>query len=127
MSKKREFDATRKLQDEEYELALFMEAQKQSLISISSDSKPTKKPKICAAPKLLTNPNIRLKIRICSGKIIACSFNENELIKTVVQQLKWLFQSMESLYLVFNTKVLPMSESLLQCGIVDRTTLFANS
>jgi hypothetical protein len=123
MSKKREFDAIRKLQDDEYELALLIEAEKRSI----NDSKTAKKPKILEAPQLLTNPNIRLKIRIFSGKIIACSFNENELIKTIVQQLKWLFQSIESFHLVYNAKVLPMSESLLQCGIVDRTTLFANS
>ncbi len=127
MNKKREFDAIRKLQDEEYEHALQIDSQKTTALKMDALSISTKKPKILEAPTLLPNPNIRLKIRIFSGKLIACHFHENELIKNVLQQLKWLLHLVQDFYLFNNGKILPISKSLLECGIVDRTTLIANS
>jgi hypothetical protein len=121
MKRRSEFDDTRRSQDEEYEMALQMESQKMESLNISN-----KKPKVLEAPVLLNNPNIRLKIRIFSGKMIAWSFNEHESIQCIVKQLQWLFQSIECVRLFYNGKLLPMSHTLLQCGILDRTTIIAN-
>lgn len=138
MSKNREFDMTRKLQDEEYEAALRIDSKKLKIMHIAEtitkkqkssqmDETTAKKQKILEAPPLLSNPNIRLKIRVFSGKIISCSFNENECIQVVIRQLQWLFHSIESFHLHYNGKLLPMSNSLQQCGILDQTTIIADS
>jgi hypothetical protein len=125
MKRRCEFDDTRRLQDEEYDMALQMELQKMEFLKMES-LKISKKPKVLEAPQLLTNPNIRLKIRIFSGKTISCSFNEHESIQCIVKQLQWLFQSIECVRLFYDGKLLPMSYTLRQCGILDRTTIIAD-